>query len=248
MIRKNKKSQRRPTGSKDKRAYAIGDIHGCLRETIELLQKIKIDNAYRPPAETYIVFLGDIVDRGPDSRGVIELLLEFPYDFATPLFIMGNHEEMMVRGLMGEPELLSDWLDYGGLACAESYGIHKSQLSGLAAGALEYKLRSAIPKQHVLFLRDFIEYVQFGDFLFTHAGIRPGVRLEKQDSRELRWIRKPFLDYEGDLGVVVVHGHTISDEVVIKHNRIGLDTGAYESGKLSAVCIEDDSVTFLSTD
>lgn len=196
---------------------------------------------------TYLIFLGDLVDRGPDSRGVIELLKTFPYDFAKPLFIMGNHEEMMVRGLMGEPELLPDWLEYGGFSCAESYGVPQSQLLGQDPAAMEHILRSAIPKSHVTFLSEFLESIQFGDYLFTHAGIRPGVPLERQNARELRWIREPFLEYQGDHGVVVVHGHTVTEQIDKRTNRIGLDTGAYKTGILSSICIEEDEIAFLST-
>lgn len=238
----------RPKGKAGERVYAIGDIHGCLSETQSLLQKIKVDNEYRGEAKTYLVFLGDLIDRGPDSRGVLELLLNFPYQFAKPLFIMGNHEEMMVRGLMGEPELLPDWLKYGGYACAESYGLSRGELSGHDPEVLEHLLRRAIPKKHVEFMSGFLDYVQFGDFLFTHAGIRPGVPLPQQKSQELRWIRGPFLSFKGDHGVMVVHGHTISEEIDVKNNRIGIDTGAYKTGCLSAVCIEDEQITYLQNE
>ena len=113
---------------------------------------------------------------------------------------------------------------------------------------MQYVLRSAIPKSHVIFLSNFLESVQLGDNLFTHAGYRPGVQLELQNARELRWIRKPFLEYSGDHGVVVVHGHTVTDKIDQKSNRIGLDTGAYKTGILSAICIDEDDVSFLSTD
>ncbi|MEM9571897.1 MAG: metallophosphoesterase family protein [Pseudomonadota bacterium] len=248
MLLYSKKLGRQPTGKPDQRVYAVGDIHGCLTETKELLQKIKTDDDYRSPAETFLVFLGDLVDRGPDSRGVIEFLKSPPFDFAKPLFVMGNHEEMMVRGLMGEAELLPDWLEYGGYACAESYGVPRSQLIGQEPAAMQHILRSAIPKSHVIFLSSFLESVQFGDFLFTHAGIQPGVPIEQQNARELRWIRKPFLDFKGDHGVIVVHGHTITDEVELRSNRIGLDTGAYKTGVLSAVCVDETEIAFLSTE
>lgn len=238
---------RSPRGKKNERAYAIGDIHGCLKETEALLQAIKRDSDYRSPCDTHLIFLGDLIDRGPNSKGVIELLIGFPYTFASPLFIMGNHEEMMVRGLTGEPHLLPDWLDYGGYACAQSYGLAKSHLQGQPPQALEYQLRSAIPKEHIDFLSGFLDYVMFGDYVFTHAGIRPGIPLTKQDNRTFRWIREPFLDYNGDHGFVVVHGHTVEKEVTVKANRIGLDTGAYKTGKLSAICIEEDDLSFIST-
>lgn len=246
MISFKRNGLSRAKGKPEQRAYAIGDIHGCFSETKALLERIKAHNDYRDQVPTYVIFLGDLVDRGPNSKSVVEFLMSFPYSFAEPIFIKGNHEEMMVRGLMGEPNLLPDWLEYGGYACAESYGLPQSQLRGQEPEALEYLLRSVIPKKHVDFLDGFLDYVQFGDFLFTHAGIRPGISLENQNSRELRWIRDPFLRHKGDLGVIVVHGHTISEEIEVKNNRIGLDTGAYKTGLLSAVCIEDACVSFLN--
>lgn len=236
-----------PRGKPNQRIYAVGDVHGCLRETEKLLSQIKVHNDYRPPLKTYIVFLGDLIDRGPDSRGVIELLMDFPLSSIEPLFILGNHEEMMIRGLLGEPEILPDWLRYGGFACAESYGIPRSALDGQESQVIEHILRSAIPKTHVEFLSGFLESVRFGDYLFTHAGIRPGVLPERQVAREMRWIREGFLDYRGDHGFIVVHGHTITEEIDIRSNRIGLDTGAYKTGVLSAICIEEEHVSFLAT-
>lgn len=243
------KSKRKllPKGLAGQRVYAIGDIHGCLKETKELLQRIKTDNDYRDESKTFLVFLGDLVDRGPDSKGVIEYLMDLPYDFAEPLFIMGNHEEMMVRALSGEPELLPDWLEYGGLSCVESYGVPQSRLLGCEPQAIEFVLNSIIPQSHLDFLRGFLETVQFGDYLFTHAGIRPDVPLDEQSAREMRWIREPFLNHSGDHGVVVVHGHTITEQVDIRRNRIGLDTGAYKTGRLSAICIDEERVSYLST-
>lgn len=247
MIWSKKKSDQKPKGKPGERVYAIGDIHGCYHQMIELIGMIHTDCAARKDKQTYLIFLGDLIDRGPDSRGVIEHLMRFPYEFASPLFIKGNHEEMMVRGLTGEPELLSGWLEHGGYSCAESYGVPRSHLQGQEADAQEHVLRSAIPKSHAMFLKGFLESVQFGDYLFTHAGIRPGVPLDQQSGREMRWIRGPFLEHEGDHGVVVVHGHTVNEDIVVKSNRIGLDTGAYKNGRLSAICIEEDEVSFLST-
>lgn len=243
----DRRSSFKPTGKPDERVYAIGDVHGCFEQLLSLLQKIKTDNDYRHEARTYLVFLGDLVDRGPNSKGVVEFLMNFPSTPFEPLFIMGNHEEMMVRGLMGEPHLLPDWLKYGGYDCAESYGVPRSRLIGTDPAAMELVLRAAIPKKHVEFLSGFLDYVKFGDYVFTHAGIRPGIELEAQDSRELRWMRQPFLNYAGEHGFVVVHGHTITDGVEIKSNRIGIDTGAYKTGKLTAICIEDADVSFVST-
>mgnify|MGYP001801168189 CR=1 FL=1 len=245
MVARKPKNKRYPRGKVGERAYAVGDIHGCLNETLTLLQQLKTDNDYRDEAITYMIFLGDIVDRGPDSKKIVELLMDFPYEFAEPLFIKGNHEEMMVRGLTNEPELLQQWLKFGGFECAESYGLRRDQLSGQSPWVVQQMLRSVVPKEHVDFLDGFLDYVQFGDFLFTHAGLRPGVALSQQNPRDMRWIRDAFLEFDGEFELMVVHGHTISDEIEIRHNRIGLDTGAYETGRLSAICIEDHQTKYF---
>lgn len=241
----NRQKQLSPKGKPGQRVYAIGDIHGCLSLLKKLLHQIKTDNDYRHTTETHLVFLGDLIDRGPNSQGVIEFLMKFPYDFARPLFIMGNHEEMLIRALSGEPHLLPGWLDHGGYACLESYGVDQRQLMRQRLDVLEHIVKTAIPNSHIQFLRGFLDYVQCGDFFFTHAGVRPGVSLKNQTAHEMRWIRDPFLGYEGNLGAVVVHGHTISKEIEVKHNRIGIDTGAYRTGRLSAVRVEEGDYSFL---
>jgi serine/threonine protein phosphatase 1 len=220
------------------RVYAIGDVHGHFDLLIALLKRIKTDSEQRPKAETHIVLLGDLIDRGPHSAQVIEYLRTYRDDFATFHFVMGNHEEAMLESLAGEVPLEEiGWLEFGGLETMLSYGADPLLLAANSSDTTA-ALRRFVPRIHLEFLGTFVDRVRIGDYLFVHAGIRPGVPIDLQDSRDMRWIRQAFLDDDGDHGVVVVHGHTITAEPDIRHNRIGIDTGAYRSGLLTALALE----------
>jgi serine/threonine protein phosphatase 1 len=241
--RKSRKSK--PHGAAGSRAYAIGDVHGRADLLRDLLQRIEADDARRPPAKTWLVMLGDLVDRGPDSRGVIETFVSSPPSFARTVQIKGNHEEFFLNILEGDERSVLDWLTYGGYECAESYGVSKGwTLNATPAGIVE-RLAAEVPQSHKDFLSSMADSFRFGDYLFVHAGIRPGVPFEQQTGKDLRWIREGFLDDLSDHGVVVVHGHTIVDSVEQRSNRIALDTGAYRSGVLTAIGIEDDERWFI---
>ena len=235
-----------PTGPAHSRAYAIGDVHGRLDLLEDLLDQIASDNAGRRPAKTYLIFLGDLIDRGPDSRGVIDLLLSRPPVFARPVFIKGNHEEFFLRILDGEEDTVVDWLTYGGYQCCESYGVTQGWTLNATAREIQERLRKVVPASHRAFLENMADSFQFGDYLFVHAGIRPGVPLEAQTSKDLRWIREGFLDDRTDHGVMVVHGHTIVGSPEQHPNRIALDTGAYRSGVLTALGLEGRDRWFLA--
>lgn len=237
----------RSGGPKGQRAYAVGDIHGRLDLLDELLGQIAGDNLARRRARTTIVFLGDLIDRGPQSAGVIERLRTYRPAFAQTVFLMGNHEEVLLRILAGETDVLPNWLKFGGAECALSYGIDPVDLQCRDRASALKILRRAIPKEHVSFLSSFVDTASFGRYLFVHAGIRPGVELDEQLPQDLRWIRFPFLDDESDHGSIVVHGHTISRQIDVRDNRIGLDTGAYTTGVLSAIGIEGDDRWFIQT-
>jgi serine/threonine protein phosphatase 1 len=243
-----RRQQQRPARApKGRRAYAVGDIHGRLDLLDRLLADIEGDIEARPAGETFVIFLGDLIDRGPCSREVVERLRTLANPRFQPVFLIGNHEEVLLRLLGGERGLLRSWLSFGGAECAQSYGVDPSQLKQLPEpNALEV-LRKAIPPEHADFLRSFIDTFRFGDYLFVHAGIRPGVDLAGQSQRDLRWIRAAFLDDSSDHGFLVVHGHTISEEIDERTNRIGIDTGAYATGILSAIAVEEDRRWFLST-
>jgi len=234
-------------GPKGHRVYAIGDIHGRLDLLDEILEKIAADDASRKPARTTIVFLGDLIDRGPQSADVVERLRTYHPPFAKTVFLMGNHEEVLLRILAGETDILPDWLRFGGAESARSYGIDPTELEFREPEEALRLLRRGIPKEHLKFLSGFSDTASFGRYLFVHAGIRPGVPLADQAAQDLRWIRGPFLEDESDHERIVVHGHTITDEVDERPNRIGLDTGAYWTGVLTAVGLERDQRWFLQT-
>ena len=225
----------------------MGDVHGRLDLLDDLLERIEADNSSRPRARVTMIFLGDLIDRGPQSAQVVERLRRYRPAFAKTVFIMGNHEEVLLRILAGETAILPDWLRFGGADCIRSYGIDPSLLESRSRASALKTLRQGIPKEHVNFLSSFVDTASFGRYLFVHAGIRPGVPLSHQQPQDLRWIRMPFLDDETDHGRMIVHGHTITDEVAERTNRIGLDTGAYRTGVLTALGVEGDERWFLQT-
>ena len=239
------RSSRRFSGPAGGRAYAVGDVHGRLDLLLPLIERIEADNARRGPAKTWLVFLGDLVDRGPDSRGVVEHLVARPPTFGRNVFLKGNHEEFFLGVLDGDDSIVQHWLAYGGTECCESYGLSSGwMLNSTPTGIME-RLQAEVPQAHQAFLRDMHDSFRFGDYLFVHAGIRPGVDLDRQQSRDLRWIREGFLDSRSDHGVMVVHGHTIVDAPEQHANRIALDTGAYRSGVLTAIGLEGSERWFI---
>jgi serine/threonine protein phosphatase 1 len=235
------------SGKRGARAYGVGDIHGCLHLLNDLLAQIETDVDANPVREAYLVFVGDLIDRGPDSAGVIERLRNYSHPKLKPIYLAGNHEEYLLSILSGETGKLDSWLTYGGRECVQSYGLEPEQLIVLPEGEALMLLRRRIPDEHQRFLKSLADTFRFGDYLFVHAGIRPGLALEEQSPADLRWIRDPFLNDNGNHGFVVVHGHTIVDEVEERSNRIGIDTGAYRSGVLTALVIEGTQRRFLST-
>ena len=238
----------RPRTPRGYRAYAVGDVHGRLDLLDRMLAEIAKDLAGRDKRKTILVFLGDLIDRGPDSAGVIDRLRTLEMADVRPLFLAGNHEEVLLRIHKGERGVLNSWLRFGGSECLQSYGLDPEWVRGQREGDALRAIRKVIPGEHIEFLSGFADSVRFGDYLFVHAGIRPDVDLSLQLQQDLRWIRQAFLEDESDHGFVVVHGHTISEEVVERPNRIGIDTGAYRSGKLTALCLEDEERWYLHTE
>jgi serine/threonine protein phosphatase 1 len=237
---KGRRSRSLPRGPEGRRAYAIGDVHGRLDLLLQLLAKIEEDHRSRAPAKAYLVFLGDLVDRGPDSKGVIDHLINHPPGFAKAIFLKGNHEEFFLGALGGDLAMLQNWLVYGGAECAASYGISQGSILNSSPPEVLARLVREVPSAHLHFLECMADTFKFGDYLFVHAGIRPGVELDAQVSKDLRWIREGFLDDQTDHGVVIVHGHTIVEEVQEHSNRIAIDTGAYRTGVLTALALEGD--------
>jgi serine/threonine protein phosphatase 1 len=228
------------------RAYAIGDVHARRDLLAELLARIDAERIADPRPHEHLVLLGDLIDRGPDSRGVLDLLLERQATDPSLTILGGNHEAMLVAMLDGNLRDLESWLHFGGEECAASYGIDPIALLADPVGAPAL-LRAAIPEAHAALLRALPDSLRIGDVLFVHAGIRPGVALDAQDPQDLRWIRAPFLRSAADHGVLVVHGHTVVGEPEILPNRIAIDTGASATGRLTALCLDGAERRFLAT-
>ena len=229
------------------RVYAIGDIHGRVDLLIRMHAMILADARARAGLAPTVVYLGDYVDRGSGSFEVIEFLLHEPLPGFTSIYLMGNHEDMMLRFLDGPPTL--NWLANGGIATLASYGVR-------AAGPIVYladldlvrrELRASVPPAHMRFLLGLNLMHVAGDYVFVHAGVRPGVDLEAQAPTDLLWIRDKFLDSRKDHGKVVIHGHTITEEPEIRANRIGIDTGAFVTDKLTCLVLEGCERRFIQT-
>jgi serine/threonine protein phosphatase 1 len=231
------------------RVYAIGDIHGRADLLERLLARIEADFQDRPAAGGRIVYLGDYVDRGPDSRGVIDILLAGPPAGLDAIHLKGNHEDFLLRfaddGTAGET-----WLMNGGGATMASYGVAEAADTSHAIWHLDeirHDFVDAMPAAHAAFFRALALYHAEGGYLFVHAGLWPGIALERQSAEDMMWIRDDFLRAETDFGHVVVHGHSARPDPVERPNRIGIDTMAYRSGRLTALVLEGASRRYLAT-
>lgn len=226
------------------RIYAIGDIHGRPDLLDALMTKIEQDEKDAGPGQ--LIFLGDYVDRGPDSRGVVDRLLKIKASRPESVFLKGNHEAAML-GFLDAPNDLEDWLYWGGAETLESYGVEtplKRSAEDLAAA-----LSENLPARHLSFLRALNLHKIMGDYLFVHAGVRPGVALDEQSEDDLLWIRGDFhrAAAKERPAQVVVHGHHPEKKPVDEGWRIGVDTGAVWTGRLTAAVLEDATRRFLST-
>lgn len=242
------RSQARPEPSLPAahRVYAIGDIHGCLDLYLELLALIEADNASRGEAQTLIILLGDLIDRGPDSAGVVRQAMT-PLSWAKTLVLRGNHEAAMLEALAGNARMLDVWLNNGGITALKSWGIETRDIEYCSAEGVVELLLETIPAEQIKWLGQCPLNFRLGNFYFVHAGIRPGVQLIDQREYDNLWIREEFLSSRRDHGAVVVHGHSTTTEVEELPNRIGLDTGAYLTGKLTAIALEGTSRWRLQT-
>lgn len=217
--------------------YAVGDVHGCYAELLEAECRI-LQDASVIDGPKLIVMLGDYVDRGPSSRRVIEHLMAPLAPGFERVSLCGNHDEAFCQ-FLDDPSAGRRWLDFGAAATLYSYGVdidHALHKAGGYAG-LQHILARAIPESHYVWLKSLPVMVKVGQFLFVHAGVKPGVALENQTDENLMWIREPFLGRGPELPLTVVHGHTPTDTVTFGKNRIGVDTAAYSSGQLSVVRI-----------
>lgn len=242
-------SRLRPDKAPDGAAiYAVGDIHGRLDLLTKLQAMILVDAETRKVARRVIVYLGDYVDRGPDSKGVVERLIERPLEGFDSIFLKGNHEDFMLR-FLDDGSLATSWMLNGGMATLRSYGIDvldptrgEDRLESARAD-----LARALPPRHRAFLEGLGLWHREGDYLFVHAGIRPGLAVEAQREGDLLWIRHEFLNSNADFGAVVVHGHTVVGEPETRANRIGIDTGAVMTGCLTALALQGDERRFIQT-
>lgn len=230
-----------PSLPRGERVYAIGDIHGRLDLLVQLAWAIERDDAERSvaagrKADTTIVFLGDLVDRGPDSAMVLRAARDWGRRRRVRL-ITGNHEEMFLKSF-DKLETLSHFLRIGGFETIVSFGVDPSALRAAELEDAQRLMVEAVPDEDIAFVESFEDMVIIGDYVFVHAGLQPGKALGQQHIQNTRWIREPFLSNGRWHGHMVVHGHTITDEPALRHNRIGLDTGAYMSGKLTALGLE----------
>jgi serine/threonine protein phosphatase 1 len=230
-----------------RRVYAIGDIHGRRDLLDDLVTRIDADDAARGPARTSLVFLGDLVDRGPDSSGVIDRLRQLAAGPREVRVLLGNHEEVFLKAVEGDPQAIRFLARIGGRSTVLSYGVSADDYDSQDVDLIAARLAENVPADHLAFLKGCEDQVRIGDYLFVHAGIRPRVAMDEQSGSDLRWIRADFLDYRGDHGCMVVHGHTITETVDEQPNRIGIDTGAFASDRLTALGIEGTDRWYLST-
>jgi serine/threonine protein phosphatase 1 len=236
------------------RVYAVGDVHGCADRLAMMHRLIADDLAARPIGDVTVIHLGDYIDRGTDSAGVLDRLLtawSAPGPAAPPpaapppattaprmIHLMGNHEEMMLAALdVGDADTVLQWLSNGGADTLASWGVPRR--------AKPRDWPRTIPAAHIRLLRGLTLHHRQGGYLFVHAGLRPGVPLERQSRHDMLWIREPFLSWQGELPGVVVHGHTPEHDVVRRANRIGVDTGAVMGGVLTCVVLEEDRMGLL---
>lgn len=241
-----------PSVGEGQRYYAIGDIHGRLDLLDQLLDRIINDSKARGEAESHLILLGDLVDRGPDSAGVVRRAMELANadegsEGGTIRFIKGNHEEVFIEAARGDPQSTRFLNRFGGRETILSYGLTAEEYEALDFEDMTDWMLNNIPRSHVDFLDDFEDMIEVGDYVFVHAGIKPQVPLTDQKTEDLRWIREEFLSWRQPHEKIVVHGHTIMLEVDEHPNRIGIDTGAYHSGRLTAIGLEGTQRWYLST-
>lgn len=250
-MRTDETDSKGPTGSVFGRLiYAVGDIHGCYDQLRDLLAKISDDAAQRAEGRRVgLIFCGDYIDRGPASREVVDamwwLKRHGPFDLHC---LKGNHEQVLLDYL-DDPAAAADWMRFGGAETLRSYGVEPPERDANPAEHCRARddLLENMPSAHLKFFENLELMVGIGEYAFVHAGVRPGVPLEEQASRDLLWIRNDWIENDRPAERIIVHGHTWSDhEAEIRPHRIGIDTGVYETGILSAVRIEDGEIAILS--
>lgn len=242
MFRARSEAQR-PAVPAGQRVYVVGDIHGRLDLFDELIGAIERDDLEAAAADTTVVLLGDLVDRGPDSAGVVARARRWQAERRVRI-LAGNHEEMFLESFE-DTNLLRHFLKHGGRETLLSYGVTTERYNDSTLEELQDLMQRAVPAADRDFLRGLEECFVIGDYLFVHAGILPEVPLEEQTRHDMLWIRERFLRYPDPHPHVVVHGHTIHEDVDERDNRIGIDTGAYRSGRLTALALEGSARRYI---
>ncbi|MDO8409376.1 MAG: metallophosphoesterase family protein [Phenylobacterium sp.] len=243
-----KKERAGPPSTGGRRVYAIGDIHGRHDLLEALVREIGRDVVETPPlAQPLLIFLGDYVDRGPGSAQAVDMILRLQGESGFEIrALKGNHEEALLR-FLDEPSFGSTWAEHGGSATLASYGVQppatRTDPTAWAEAAAAFA--AVLPGAHLDFYRSLDLMAEVGDYAFVHAGVRPGVPLAHQEERDLLWIRGEFLQATGPFGKVIVHGHTPMEEPQVTPHRLGLDTGAYATGVLTAVRLDDEGQRFI---
>lgn len=228
-----------------KRIYAIGDIHGCLMELEQVQANIRQDLHMRPHPDPMVVYIGDFMDRGPDSKGVIDNLIGERDGSVETYFLRGNHD-LMLLDYLADPKTMATkelhWLNprLGGDETLRSYHIDPDD------DHVHSWFQTIYPQDHHDFLTDLSLYVEIGDYVFVHAGIRPNIPMYKQVEQDIIWIREPFLSHNEDHGFIVIHGHTPVKQVENHGNRIAIDTGAVFGRYLSCLVLEGDDQSLLT--
>ena len=239
LFHRSKKQPVGPSVPAGERYYVIGDIHGRLDLFNALIDAIEDDNANAPGVITHVILLGDLIDRGPESAGVVERSRNWAKKRKVRI-LAGNHEEMFLQSFEDE-EVLRHFLKHGGRETILSYGLPKKEYRSLALEELRARLPQIVSQEDREFIAQFEELIVAGDYVFVHAGIDPLVPLEEQRRSDLLWIRERFLKHKGAMTKTVVHGHTIFDGIEQKRQRIGIDTGAFRTGVLTALVLEGDT-------
>lgn len=236
-----------PSVGANRRVYAVGDVHGRLDLLEELLGRIAVDDRARGPMPPRLILLGDLVDRGPSSRQIVSLVMALTAEEAGLHCLKGNHEELFLLAAKGDVTAVPTFRKAGGGATLASYGLSPRDFEAMADVEIAAWMLAHVPRDHVDFLDALPDRMVVGDYLFVHAGIRPGVPIDRQSGADMRWIRRDFLEHEGAHPLMVVHGHSITAEVDERANRIGIDTGAYFSGRLTALGLEGSKRWVIQT-
>ena len=246
ILRPKKSEPLPPDLPKNHRVYCIGDIHGRLDLLLAVHQKIAVDAAHFNGIKI-LVYLGDYIDRGDQSSQVIDCLLENNFPDFQKVFLLGNHEQVLLQFLLSkDASIAHDWFRFGGLSTLASYGV---KVRGIPTtkdlARLHTEFAEKLPAAHLDFYQRLVLKYEIGGYFFVHAGIKPKIKLHLQREEDMLWIREEFINSTLFHDKVIVHGHTVTAEPEHLPNRIGLDTGAYSSGKLTCAVFENGDCKFL---